>query len=149
MKAKISKGEKTNILKTATTYPTCISDHQRVIKNSKKCWLARLGRDVASQPLINRNGYFFLYQHGDLFIAHFNEIEKNKPETDFPDSYEKYVYGKGKEPYEYVLLDYLEQVPTEILCKLHYEGNGRTVSDTITRSPKAYMTVVADEDISL
>lgn len=145
----IKKNEQINILKTSNKYPNCIEDHIAVINEKGAVWMARIGRDVASQPIVNKNNYLFLYQRGTLYIAHFTKKTKVKPEDGYPDSYQKYVYVGNEIPSEYLLLDMISEVSSSILDKLKYFGNQRIVSDTIYRSPKAYVVTIPIEDITL
>ena len=145
----IQKDERINILKTSNKYINCIEDHKALIDKKGLCWMARIGRDVNSQPIVNKNNYLFLYQRGALYLAHSKEIIKEQPSNGFPDSYKKYVFSGRMIPTEYLLLDFLEPIAINILDFLRYEGNHRIVSETITRSPKAYVVTRAIEDIDL
>lgn len=144
---KIESNERINILKTSNKYTNCIEDHISVLKKDGAVWMARIGRDVDSQPIVNENHYLFLYQRGKLFIAHYTEITKVKPNGGYPDSYKKYIFSGDVIPSEYLHLDTIQEVSSDILDKLKYEGNQRIVSDTICRSPKAYVVTVPIEDI--
>ena len=84
-----------------------------------------------------------------MYLAHYKEIIKEQPSNGFPDSYKKYVFSGRMIPTEYLLLDFLEPIAINILDFLRYEGNHRIVSETITRSPKAYVVTRAIEDIDL
>lgn len=146
---KIKENERVNILKTSNKYTNCVEDHIDVLNENGTVWMARIGRDVDSQPIVNKNNYLFLYERGKLFIAHYSDVTKEKPIYGYPSSYNKYIFGGNLVPTEYLLLDMVREVDNHILDKLKYEGNQRIVSDTIGRSPKAYVVTLPIEELDI
>ena len=149
MVVKFKSGEKMTILKVGNAYPNCVKEHVEVINQTGKCWMARLGKDVASQPMMNPQGYFVLYDKGTVYLSHYSEKLHEKPENNYPPNYDRLFYKRNVEPYEYLLIDKITEIDGTILNELKYAGNQRTVSETISITPKGYMSVFFTKDFQI
>ena len=133
------------LLKYGKTPRNCIDLHIEVLEGKGICWFGKIGVapsiSVIREKIGDGDFKVLLYCQDEVYLCNCIDVVNEAPNEDYPNYYEKYLFGRGIFPKIYFCLNSIEQIDKKELTECVILSSRNSMLDTVRRSMASFFYV--------
>lgn len=122
-----------------------IAAHQKVIAETGHCWWAKIGKQprelYLKEFLEQEKKFVLLYTAGWLYKSELGCVLRQRPQSNYPDYYERDIFGQEDEPSVFFDLLSIQKLPLSFLDDYVICSSGKEVMHDLKKTISSFMFI--------